>query len=520
MKFHRFALVISALIPPIPAAFAQNSTIVGLDALRARLGVANTPTGAGIVVGQVEAPSGGAYGPNQADAQFVGKSFTAQSGTPGVSSHATTVGMNLYGNVSSISPGVTQIHLWEAGNWVQGYLRVQLGSGSPPLTPPAGLKTFNHSWIGSFGSGAVDNEAIRRADFAVARDNILVFTGMNNSGSTPALMSSMYHGISVGRRDGAASSTDSVATVDGAGRMKPELVAPGNLTSFTTPVAAACGALLVETVRDTPALASNPNAEKADTLKAILLAGAWHEPGWSNNAPDTGPNRGLVTRSLDDELGAGTVNVNTSHMILTGGEQAASPSVPSGPTAASNGFHRVDVLPQGSVYWRFRLNTVASAASIAAAWHRSVPFTFGLPSVANFDLELWKVDAVGNLVSLVGDGGLGVFTRGNVASQSTIDNVEHLFIESLQPGDYVLELRRVDTLTSFPTWTAAVAWTFYNCAAGVVGDLNADNAVGEGDLGQLLASWQTGSGGDLDNDGDTDEGDLGILLSAWGDRCP
>ncbi|MFO0837884.1 MAG: hypothetical protein U1D55_05110 [Phycisphaerae bacterium] len=502
-------------------AAAQNATIVGLDSLRLRIGAANTPTGAPIVIGQVEAPIGTAYQPDPADAQFVGKTFFAQSGSPGVfSSHATPVAQNLCGVVSSVSPGVSQIYNWEANNWVQSYIRVLQGANFPPLTPPGGLKVFNHSWVGTFGSGSVDNETLRRMDFAISRDNVLVFAGMNNSGSTPALMASGYGVISVGRRDGLASITDSASNVDVPGRMKPEMVGPGNLTSFTTPVAAACGSLLVEIVRTTPALAANSNAEKADTLKAILLAGCRHETGWTNNAPTSGPTRGVVARSLDDALGAGTVNIDNAHMIATALEQNAATAPPTGANASSNGWDRVDVPLNTSAYWRFHVTSTAAEVSIAATWQRFITITFGGPSIANFDLTLWRVDATGALVSLAGDAGAAFFSGGNVVSQSTIDNVEHLYITGLGPGDYVLELQRLDSLTNFPNWTAAVAWIFSNCSGGLVGDLNADHVVDESDLGQLLAAWQAGPSGDLDGDGDTDESDLGILLGSWGRHCP
>jgi len=52
------------------------------------------------------------------------------------------------------------------------------------------------------------------------------------------------------------------------------------------------------------------------------------------------------------------------------------------------------------------------------------------------------------------------------------------------------------------------------------GDLNADGAADQSDLGVLLAAWGVDDGGDLDGDGDTDQADLGILLAQWGTSCP
>ena len=51
---------------------------------------------------------------------------------------------------------------------------------------------------------------------------------------------------------------------------------------------------------------------------------------------------------------------------------------------------------------------------------------------------------------------------------------------------------------------------------GCLGDLNGDGIVDGGDLGLLLAAWNTGDA-DLNGDGNTDGADIGLLLSYWGD---
>jgi hypothetical protein len=148
-------LLVSISLPAVPAAgdvFAD----IGYTALVARLGAANVPTGAGIGCGQVEAQeSTGNFGPNAANPQFAGKTFTPMSGPFGSSSHATTVGQNLYGLSGSIAPGVNSIWIWEAGNWATtGYLRTN-ATGQVPATPPSSsMRIINNSWIGDFGSSA------------------------------------------------------------------------------------------------------------------------------------------------------------------------------------------------------------------------------------------------------------------------------------------------------------------------------------------------------------------------------
>ncbi|MFO0837780.1 MAG: hypothetical protein U1D55_04580 [Phycisphaerae bacterium] len=53
-----------------------------------------------------------------------------------------------------------------------------------------------------------------------------------------------------------------------------------------------------------------------------------------------------------------------------------------------------------------------------------------------------------------------------------------------------------------------------------LGDLNADRAIDELDLGLLLQAWNSTAGGDLNADGDTDEADLGLMLANWALVCP
>ena len=71
----------------------SNAAELGFTDLVARLGAGNVPTGAGVVMAQVEASeTPNNYGPNQSDPEFAGTVFTPMSGAPGSSGHATTVG--------------------------------------------------------------------------------------------------------------------------------------------------------------------------------------------------------------------------------------------------------------------------------------------------------------------------------------------------------------------------------------------------------------------------------------------
>jgi hypothetical protein len=461
---------------------------VGLNDLIARLGAANTPTGDGVVVAQVEAPEGVNYGPNQALPDFTGKTFTAMSGAPGNSGHATLVAQNMYGSGNgiitppSIAPGVATIFLYEANGWIgDDYLNAGIMPFQVPLITPGGIKFINNSWIGS--AGGATNDILRRADFAADRDEVLIISGVNNGGAQQPLMCHSYNGLSVGLMGGGHTSGPTGGGVDGAGRMKPEIVAPGGLTSFATPIVDAAGSLVMQTINDDPVLSLNVNAKRIETLKAVLLGGANHRAGWSNNPATSGPNRGITATPLDPVFGADLVNVNTSHRIITTAEQNGPITIPEAANIINRGWDLAHVPQLGKRYWRFHVGEVADKVSILATWNRMVASNMASFNVANMTLTLWRVDEKGQLATLVGDPGLPYFSGGNVVSQSGVDNIEHLFITGLQPGDYVIELKRLEGLVG--NWDAGVAWLLPQRA----GDIDGDGFVNIDDLLAVIGSW-------------------------------
>jgi len=464
---------------------------IGFTALKNRLGAANVPTGAGYAVGQVEAAeSPGNFGPNTANADFAGKTFTPQSGPFGSSGHATTVGLALYGNAGSIAPGITSVFVWEAGAWATtGFLRTNQGA-TPPLTPPAGLRIFNHSWIGSFGSAGLDNEVLRRADFAMNRDDTLFVCGENNGAGSAMqpLMSMAYNGIAVGLTSGGHSAGDVPAGNDGSGRMKPELVAPGQFTSFSTPVVSAAAALMYDAATS-GALASNAGRRRGVTVKSALLCGATRGASWSIQAPASGPSRGSTAKPLDPVFGAGTVNVDRSHRIISANEAVGSSSAAAAVAANAQPLVSWDFETfSASTQRHYRIELPLQCdASFLVTWNRAplAQWTTGVsPATLNLRLELRRV-VNGTATSITGDAGIGVFASGNSLSVSAVDNVELLHLRGLQPGSYVLSVTRDDALSI----SAPVAVSWFMDVPSVFGDLDGNAVVNGADLGLLLGAW-------------------------------
>lgn len=478
-SFRAAAHAVPFLFLTLAAAAQTIPDETGLTKLIQRLGAGNQPTGAGVVAALAEAPGPG-FLPDPSDPQFAGKTIVPMSGGSGISGHATVVGHHYFGLSTSIAPGIGTIHAWEASSWLgPGFLN---GTGGA-LPKQAVFKVINHSWI---GAGIDPNKSLRKLDYAVEEQQFVTVVGVNN-GIGPLDFPLLAHGfnlIAVGRSDGQHHAGTTGLGMDGAGRQKPELVAPAGATSFATPLVSGAAALLVETARTHPALAGDPTAERADLLKAVLMAGAEHRAGWTNNAPSSGPLRGTTTTPLDPLWGADEIDVDLSHWILTGDREPAAAGLPASASARHAGWDLVQLASGDSRWLRFSVAAGSPRTSVMAAWHRRVAVNFASYELPDLDLELWRVDGFGQLHSLVGHAGLPYFTGGNVQSASPVENVEHLYLTALAPGEYALELRRLPD--GFGEWNVALAWSI-SCAEPIAYGAGKVSSVGT--LPQL--SWRS-----------------------------
>lgn len=338
--FSVFALAAGLWLSTSALTLAADFTDVGYAALQAELG-AQTPTGASVRAAQVEAPindtSGGAapiFMPNPNDAELLGKTITAINGNPSgsFSGHATVVGRLFYGTSSSIAPGMTQIAAHDAVNWFNS---LSNPSGMATTTP---TRITNHSWVGTADTPAAAGQILRMVDRQVHRNESVHVVGLANGPADSPLLGSGYNVIAVGRTDGGHQrNTVSVSgdSLYGTVRTAPHLVAPESTTSNATPVVSAAAALLVQTGHEAgPSLSDGSttvsgigiiyNAERSETIKATLMAGADRETSNRGTTADIIDYRSAgheTANGLDDRYGAGQVNILNSYHILAGGEQ-------------------------------------------------------------------------------------------------------------------------------------------------------------------------------------------------------
>ena len=401
----------------LPGAGASSLDDIGYTDLVSQLG-GLTPDGTGISVSQIEASdNSGNYRPNQNDSRLTGKSLVAKSGGSSLSSsHANLVGVLLYGN-TGIGSGISDVHIWQADKWLaNGFLKKN--TSVAPVTETQRIQ--NHSWIDS----SSDVGALRRLDYVINRDNVLVVVGQNNGNSTtlPRLLGQSYNILSVGRSDGYH--THGFTTEDGAGRVKPEIVTPQSATSWAVPMVSASAALLLETAIDE----GYGDAEENETIRALIMAGA-------TKMEFLGDWDRTTTRPLDDHYGAGELNIFRSHQILTSGQQVASDVM----DAPLLGWDFRETTSDNQYFFEVPADKVMAELSAVLVWNRIVTDTPGsgfYPQPQTLDnLNLKLHSAQGFMLDAELD-----------ASLSPVDNIEHIYLNALGngnllgPGRYALEV--------------------------------------------------------------------------------
>ena len=443
----------------------------GISRLATRLGRAR-PTGRGIAVALVEADEGGGrHQPDLAREEFGGITFVgAEPGDP--SAHATMTAQRFFGDGPTAATGIDRVHLFSA----DAFLRDRgLKMGRPELPASlAGLRIISNSWVGD--AGPASEEARQRIDVLAARDGILIVAGLPNSGPLQPLVGGGWNVLQVGTND-SGHSGDRDRAGDGTGGVRPRITAPGGATSAAAPVVSAAAAMLMEAAGNLE-LAAVPEAEREivrrlagrpEVVTAVLLAGARRENGyrgrWSDgselvaaertpadpsadppaDADASEPDDAIAARTtmparrrspLDPAVGAGALDVDASHRILSAG--AVGPGLAAPPDGWSVLSPR-----QAEGVWVIDV-TMPTTITANLVWYRTPVEGRGLV-LPDLDLELLRVSPDDpRRAELV------------IASDARESSVEGLHVRIDEPGRYLLRVR--DLVAEDRTGLAAVAW--------------------------------------------------------------
>jgi hypothetical protein len=415
------------------ASLADWKDDVGFTQLQNEVG-AGLESGAGVRVSMSEAFVGNNYLFDFSSSQFSGKTLTDGSNiASGISGHANGVASRFFGNTGSIAPGVADVTIYQADDWLNRVMGVT--SGADPQIQD--FRIMNNSWIGNF-STAESIDRLNRVDFMVDRDDVLVLGGANNGSSSavPHLLASGYNSMIVGRSDGNHSHGPTV--INGAGRYIPHIVAPAPNTSNATPMVASAAALLHEKAIGT-------DAARSETMRAVLMAGATKQEfaSWDRT----------TTRPLDQQYGAGELNVYNSYQILEGGEFNASATQPSF-TVGLSGWDYVDAINASDTFFYdfevgdgFQLDEL----SISLNWNLNVTDTNASPDI--FD----PVTSLTNLDMRFFDSSDSFLGTEIDASLSTVDNLEHIYLRNLAAGRYTLQISADGTTDYGLAWRSTIS---------------------------------------------------------------
>ena len=414
-----------------------------------------TLQGNGVIVGQPEADDG-ATGQFEVNPSFVNQptnfftwissvgtstSFTNLVGIE--SGHADGVAKNFYGNSTGVAQQVAHVYNYDADYFFNNV--VAAGASIP-------ARVVNQSFVFSTnGEQTIDADY----DDAAVQYGVLFVSGAGNGGNVfPA--ATCYNGIGVGVYPGSSSFGP---TYDG--RCKPDIVSPGSgVTSFSTPFVSGSAAVLIQAAARGDGGANTSAANDNRTIKALLLNGAIKPAGWTNG----------VTSPLDARYGAGVLNVFNSWSQLKGGKHAfiESTSVASGsphpPGANSSnessltGWDLNSIAPPNSLddeinHYYFNV-TGSNSCTLTATlvWLRPHSSLLNpTQGINNLNLFLYNT-ANNNLV---------------LSSTSPVDNVEHLFLPTLPPGRYDLQVEMNGAGEVSPSETYALAFDFFNTALAI-----------------------------------------------------
>jgi Subtilase family len=416
--------------------------------------------GTGVRAGQVEGDNGaaGEFEVNPSDASvnhpvslftWISSSGTANTFPNSVgtdSSHADFVAGIFYGTSHGVAAQVSHVDNYSADYFYNNIVATGL---------PVSARVVNQSFIFTDQDGtshlplAQEQSIDSHYDDCSVQYGVLFVSGAGNSGRVyPAATS--YNGIGVGANDGGSS-----VGPTGDGRCKPDIVAPGGFTSFSTPSVAGSATVLIHAGLRGDSGANTNAASDNRTVKALLLNGAVKPANWTN-----GP-----ATPLDARYGAGVLNVFNSWQQLKGGQHpfVESTSVTSGnPHPPGANMNNEPALTG----WDF--NSLTNADS---SHDRINHYYFNLSGSNSFTLTATLVwlrpkSPLPGVMAGINDLNLFLYNAANsnlvLSSTSAVDNVEHLFLPTLPPGRYDLQVQKNAGDQVSANETYALAFEFFH----------------------------------------------------------
>ena len=362
------------------------------------------------------------------------------------SGHSDNVAGDFYGMRFGVATNIAHVDNYDANTLV--YNSVLYDN---PIAARVVNQSFTYGAYYSFIDSAFDNYADEYG--------VLFISGAGFNNGPVYSPATCFNGIAVGVYNNPGSSYG--PTPDG--RCKPDITAWGNqdtVTSYSTPLVAGSAAVLLQAGARGDGGVDTNSATDLRTIKALLLNGAVKPLGWSNSP----------SVPLHYVYGAGIVNLLNSYEQLVGGKHgyvtshsyaAGLAHAPSGASPASFAQTAVGSAPLRG--WDFNAITSSSTADVVNHYYFSLTnasagATFTATATLVWDLQNGQA-AINNL-------GLFLYNASNgqliTCSTSLVDNVQHVYLPSLAPGVYDLQVWMPGSSAVTPSENYALAYEFFS----------------------------------------------------------
>lgn len=450
-------IILLSVIAGLATAHASTLDMIGLTLLQATTTNLN---GSGVRVGQPEA-SAPPFEVNPAHSQVlqstglftyfsasgVATNFPNSAGTE--SGHADGVAGFFYGMPAGVATNVMHVDNYDADYFYNTYVVGSLNATDSVVNQSYifGYVTNGSSPPSPFISISAQQSLDSQFDDYAAQFNALFVSGIGNgdNGGHVNPPATCYNGIGAGAYGGSSSSGP---TLDN-GRCKPDIIAPGDETSYSTPLIAGAAAVLLQAGLRGDGGNDTNAATDSRTVKALLLNGAVKPANWTNSP----------SQPLHFHYGAGVLNVFNAYKQLAGGKHgytdsttvssggAHPPTSATGSVSALSGWNFTNCTSSAHPatdainHYLFNISNATFTATITLVWNRQA----GQTGINDLNLFLYNC-ANSNLVT---------------CSTSLVDNVEHIFVQRLPQGRYDLQVWKAggNAIVS-ASETYALAWEF------------------------------------------------------------
>lgn len=407
--------------------------------------LAGTARGQSVTVQQVEAFVNAPTNTHYAPVDFNGSPTTISSSFPGItfraqanlsdtfSVHAADVANSFYGPSSVAQPFVSDVFSQSASNFINGLNAQNVNGPAQPLPSGFGngIKVSNHSYVGSLDNATLDENAIRRIDYVVNKEDVVFVAGAVTGGTfaNQNLVWSSRNSLAV-RGDQTFEPSASANTIT-AGKRRADVWSDNTASYATGRVSGYAAALIGQA-----GTLGLTDATHNQVVRSLMMTGADKStvgsPGtWTRD----------TANNLSIGLGAGKADYAESLSILQSGQRTLQPVTGGSTTnAASNSLKGFAYGTSTTGQQAIVINAANGISRLSATlnWNVTQQTTAGVVIDTSDAGRLFADLTLDLRTATLTDGqyvlGSSALAQTGLSSNATLDNAEHLYFDAVGGG--------------------------------------------------------------------------------------